>query len=65
MAKKIISIKVECEEDEEKIMYYLKQFCIDNFKNQAEICVTGKDKTLYFPTLFEIFMLHLIMLIIS
>ena len=45
----IISIKVETDADEERILYYLKQFCVENFQKQAEICVTGRNKTLYFP----------------
>ena len=49
MDKKIISIKVECDEDEEKIMYYLRRFCFENFQHKPEISVTGKEKTLYYP----------------
>ncbi len=49
MPRKIISIKVECGEDEERILNHLIRFCKDNFRNKAEISVTGKEKTLYFP----------------
>jgi len=46
---KIINIKVDSEEDSERIMNHLKRFCIENFQNKAEISITDKIKTLNSP----------------
>ena len=47
----VISIKVDTPENEERIMSYVKEFVKDNFNlpqiSKAEICVTGKNETLY------------------
>jgi len=49
MTRKIISIRVECDESEDRILDYLVRFCKDNFTNKAEISVTGKEKTSHYP----------------
>ena len=49
--RKTISLRVTSESDEDVIMYELKVWASDNFKDisDLEISVSGKDKTSYFP----------------
>jgi len=35
--KKKITIKIESNEDNNRIEHYVKRFCIDNFQKEAEI----------------------------
>jgi len=52
MDKKIITIKVDSDEDEEKIMQHLKFWMTINFikYKDSEISVTGKSQTIKYPS---------------